>query len=287
VTTQGTDRIFLGAAVAAALVSAGWLVVAEWRLAKPLRVPTVRTESEWTPDAWQDPEVDDASFDRWEPPRAQSRGTDWTYDLFTPPEIHFDPRTRQFAVAAPGDPTGSHKQEPGLQLVAVRREPYQLQLVGYVGSEGHYLGAIQDLRTSEVMLAGAGKQLAGKGATIEGISVRATDGTPDGAFRPRTATAIVRDVRTNALTELTLGELCCTDELRAVLATREDDEETVGEYRTGEELESAERTYTIARLQIEPPAAELTSGSTSSTQRVRLNLTAETAVGRSTTGSAN
>lgn len=270
------DRIFLGVALVVASASFGWTVRQGWaqdRVHRSAHRPGVRAVAAEEPASQR---VIRPTTAKWLPPSAQSRGREWIYDLFTPPEIHFDAGTRQFAVTPPDDPTRRKNPVPGLELVAVKREPFRLQLVGYVGGEGHFRGAFENRLTTEVVLAGPGQALPDLELEITEFSVRRgmarlADGT---GSRQRIATAVVRDARTGGCTTLTAGESSYTDELRAVLATQEDDGEAIREYRAGEELESLDRTYKIARLQLEPPSAELTQITTNFSPPARFFLAA-------------
>jgi len=57
----------------------------------------------------------------WDSPAPLARGRDWIYDVFTPPEIFYSSRTRQFAVSAPSNVADDAPEAPfGLELVGVR-----------------------------------------------------------------------------------------------------------------------------------------------------------------------
>ncbi len=65
----------------------------------------------------------------WPEPVAQSAGPEWIYDVFTPPEIYID-QTGNFV------PTGWKPAPPpipfGVYLSDIAREPYRIQLEGYI-----------------------------------------------------------------------------------------------------------------------------------------------------------
>ncbi len=81
------------------------------------------------------------------------------------------PRRRFFMMRARSSspcPARTRRRSPtasGLELVAVQRTPFRLQLVGYVGGTGRYLGTFENQLTGEVFLAGirAGGIFAGAG----------------------------------------------------------------------------------------------------------------------------
>lgn len=273
---QLTDRILLGTALLAALASFGWF---GWPVAAPERTQrgsnsVAKFESAGDgPTGVADPVV---KPELWLPPIAQTRGPQWIYDLFTPPEISYDAQTGQFDVTPPSDPAREDALDapPGIELIAVRRDPFRLQLVGYVGREGRYLGTFVNLPTSEVFLAGPGRQVPALGLeitdfTVERRPVPSADGTMS---NQRVAFAVVRDTATGQSTNLKAGERTYTDELCAVLANDEDGDEITREVRPGEEFQSLDHTYKIERLLLDPPAVEFRRISSASPQLVRLGL---------------
>lgn len=84
----------------------------------------------------------------WSAPDPQSAGLDWLFDLFTPPEIFFNPETEEYTVVAePPEPPAPF----GIELVGVRSGEYRLQLTGWVtGRTGDYLIQLQNLETGMV-----------------------------------------------------------------------------------------------------------------------------------------
>jgi len=93
--------------------------------------------------AAETPDLVPQTFAPWAPPRAQSAGREWIFEVFTPPIVYFDPETGEFTVEPPLPP------EPapvfGLDLIAVERVPYRLQYVGYHGEPGRYWVELHDL----------------------------------------------------------------------------------------------------------------------------------------------
>ena len=267
------DQIFLGTALAAALGSLVWF-------GRPLRNHgrTHRSLPGEVQAAAADVPSSEAaqllSPEKWLPPVAQTRGAEWFYDVFTPPEIYYDANTQQFAVSRPRDLPGT--VAPGVKLVAVERTPFRLQLVGYVGGEGRYLGTFENQLTGEVFLAGSSRPVPSLGLVISDFAVARRSVTlPGGAASNQwVATAVVHDERTGADTVLTAGERSYTDELRAFVSAEEDEDEILRELRLGEEFQREERRYLIERIQLDPPAAELSQISASGfSTRVHLSLT--------------
>ncbi len=255
------DKILLGVAATAVLVSSvgfGWrdFVLGRGRQVSGGRVRS--TAIRYVP-------VRDGSVPqepgRWTSPAAQPRGSNWIYEVFAPPEIYYDARANRFAVAAPGEAVAvDQADEPvGLELVAVKPQLFPLQLVGYVGGEGHYLGSFENRLTGEMFLAGAERQVATLNLEITDFAVqRSTDPATGSSFTNQpVAKAVVRELRSGRVTTLTSDERSYTGELLAMVAIDDDDDETVRELRQGEKLERAGQTYTLDWLQQEPPAVEI------------------------------
>lgn len=273
---QTQDQLLLYAALTAALASGAWFGWQSFGGSQIDRTPAGGENfsfAAYVPAAAKVPAVKPG---KWAPPMAQTRGAGWIYDVFTPPEILYDEQTRQFEVTPSRELTATvaPAAPAGLELVAVKREPFRLQLVGYVGGEGNYRGTFENTLTTEVFLAGPGRQLPALDLVITDFAVRRApvamaDGT---AANQWVATAVVRDERTGRLTTLTAGEPSYTDELIAVFAVEDDDDEALHELRLGQEFKSAEHTYKIERLQLDPPTVSLTRTSSAMSQPARLSL---------------
>ncbi|MEO6876053.1 MAG: hypothetical protein ABI222_14645, partial [Opitutaceae bacterium] len=160
------DRVFLGVALFVTLAS--WIWVG-WR------TPDAGSARRYSKELMKpvNYEIPSAEIDagntlipQWSPPGAQKRGPEWIYDVFTPPEINYDESTRQFAVAGPHEATRPVVESAGFELIAVNREPFRLQLIGYVGGEGHFKGAFENRSTREVFLAGPGRAIPMLGLVI-------------------------------------------------------------------------------------------------------------------------
>src|SRR5687767_7844597 len=138
-------------------------------------------------------------METWAAPVAQSRGREWIYDTFTPPEIFYNARSKQFTVKPPSSLVDEDTQEAfGLELIAVRPEPFRLQLIGYAGGEGNWRGTFQNVISGEVFLAAAGRRVPNLGLTIRALDVslqpvRIADSM---TTNQRVATAVVRDEKT-------------------------------------------------------------------------------------------
>jgi hypothetical protein len=261
------DGLLVGFALAAAVASAGWF---GWQSVSARRVPpaaAARTKAApavpYQPSGIDAPKVE---TETWAPPPAQSRGASWVYDVFTPPEIFYDPRTKQFSVTAP---TAETEAQPapapeaaapfGLELREVKRAPFRLQLVGYMGGEGNYRGTFQNALTTETFLAGAGRRIPALGLEIAGFDVRrravVIAGNPPA--NRIVAMALVRDELTGETVELNSLERTLTNTPVAVVAAA-DDPGHPRELRAGEAFKSGAATYKITKIQLAPPAADVT-----------------------------
>ena len=188
----------------------------------------------------------------WEAPRAQSAGAGWIYEVFTPPPISFDAAARTFALSLP-DGRAVHPAAFGLELLDVKPEPYRLQLVGYLGRPGDYLGAFFSPLTRETLLARSGRSFAGLGLALRSLEVRKVE-TGDDPTRPVgeiAALAVVQEEETGELVTLDSRTRKFTALPVAVLRLAAGP--SAREVREGEMIEHAGNAYRIERIQLDPP----------------------------------
>lgn len=238
------------------VVSSALFGVFTWRTRATVSIkPLVLTAAAYVPAAVDAPVV--KTID-WDAPVALARGRDWLYDLFTPPEIFYNSRTRQFAVSAPL--TGDEAAEApfGLELVSVRPEPFRLQLIGYVGGVGEARGIFENRRTGEVFLASAGHRVADLALEIKGFTVRAEPVViPESmSFSQRVATATIHDLRAKRDLTLTQRERHFTGNVFGVVALEA--ESAPREVLAGDTLKSGASSYRIERIVMEPASIEVT-----------------------------
>jgi hypothetical protein len=250
------EKLVLGAALVLILVAANWW----WRQRserEALRRTAVKAtligtayEARLFPDQEIAPPV-------WAPPAAQSRGPEWRYELFTPPDIYFDSVAPAAAEPEPGE-TAARKttgtDSRGFELLAVKREPYRLQLAGYAGTPGDYLAAFVSPRSAEIFLARPGQRFAELGLTFERFEVRKqagvnADGWPTIEFVAR---AVLRDEQTGG--EITLDDRGrrLTENPLAVLRI-DGAKSRPRELRIGDAWRGGEGVYRIERIQLDPP----------------------------------
>ncbi len=271
-----SEKILVGAALALAVGSFAWFGGPGASPGRSRRVAEAQPRPAFVPYAPAAEAPAGLASRMWHSPPAQARGTGWIYDVFTPPEIYYDARAGEFAIRPESSGTEARAlaAPAGIELVAVKRALFPLQLLGFVGGEGHVMGSFENIRTGEVFLAGACRKLPALGLAITNFTVQRrpvpiADGTTSSQWVGR---AGVRDERTGRLTLLTTGERAHTDEWVAVVALPSDGDEAWHELRLGEELQGAGQTYRVEALGSDPPLARIIATSPSSSPPRRLSL---------------
>lgn len=269
-----SEKILVGAALLVALGSAavfGSLVVR--REAGP-REPAPVAQLATSPYTATAPDAPPVKTETWASPGAQSRGRDWVYDAFTPPEIFYNSRSKQFTVRPPSSLTDEDTTEAfGVELVAVRPEPFRLQLIGYVGEERRWRGMFQNVMSGEVFLASAGHRVPNLALSIKRLDVKPQPVTVADSMttRQRVAQAIVRDEKAGRDITLTHRERLFTGTLFAFVA--ETGRSSAREVRSGDTFKIGEATYRIDRIETTPPSIEITKESPNLLQPDRRTLT--------------
>jgi hypothetical protein len=254
-----TAKPFLLTGAALLAISIGVFGTLIWRLraTAPLGRPAL-TAPAYVPVAVEVPATKNIA---WESPAPLVRGRDWLYDVFTPPEIFYQPRTRQFAVSATGANSEEALEAPfGLELVSVRPEPFRLQLIGYLGGagEGEARGIFENRISGEVFLASAGFRVADLALSIKRFVVRTESvAIPESMnFKTRVATAVVHDSRTNRDVTLTQRERHFTGNAFALVALA--GEAVPREVRVGDTLTLGTASYRIEKITLDPVALDVT-----------------------------
>lgn len=201
------------------------------------------------------PDAPAVKMETWAAPVGQTRGREWIYDAFTPPEIFYNARSRQFTVKPPAGLLEEEVQEVfGLELVSVRAEPFRLQLLGFVGEEGRWRGMFVNVASGETIVATAGQRIPKLNLTIKEFSVKPQPLGPAGSMQTpqRVATAVIRDEKANADVILSNRERVLTGTMFAYLA--EPGQTTTREVRPADVIKLGEATYKIEKIEIAPPA---------------------------------
>lgn len=252
------DKVLIGGALLLVVVSAGVFGSMAWRSVGAPSGPAPTVELAAAPYEARAVAAPPVKTETWAAPVAQTRGREWIYDTFTPPEIFYNARSKQFTVKPPSSLVDEDAQEPfGLELVAVRPEPFRLQLIGYAGGEGHWRGTFQVVATGETFLGATGQRLPKINLTIKSLDVshqpiRVGDSM---VTKQLVATAVIADEKTGRETTITNRERTFTGTLSAFVATA--GQTATREVRTGDLFKIGEATYRVEKIQLTPPSAEI------------------------------
>jgi hypothetical protein len=254
-----SEKVYFAAALLLAVGSAAGFGVLTVRHRSSPGEAVRQVELADTPYAPTAPEAPPIKTDTWMAPQAQNRGRDWVYDAFTPPEIFYNARTKQFTVRPPSSLVDEQVTEAfGVELMSVHPEPFRLQVIGYVGEAGNWRGMFQNVLSGEVFLAGAGRRVPNLALAIKSFDVRTQAvAIPESmTTQQRVATAIVRDEKAARDITLTQRERLFTGAVFAFVA--ETGQSAAREVRTGDSFKVGEATYRIDRIETTPPAIEIT-----------------------------
>lgn len=262
-----SDKILLGAALALAIASAGVFGLLAYRkTGVPAGPPPDVALASATYEA-KAPEAPPVKTETWAAPVSQSRGREWIYDAFTPPEIFYSARSKQFTVKPPSSLLDDDTQEAfGLELVAVRPEPFRLQLIGYVGGEGNWRGTFENVLSGETFLAAAGRRVPNLALSIKSldVSLQPVRNGESMVTNQRVATAVVHDDKSGRDVTLTHRERHFTGTVFAFVA--EPGQSATREVRTGDMFKIGDVTYRIEKIATTPPTIEVTKESASLSQ---------------------
>ncbi|MBI5422619.1 MAG: hypothetical protein HZA32_00940 [Opitutae bacterium] len=241
-------------ALAGALASAAW-----WWQQQPtlrrLRAERVSAALVDAPYATAALPALDAAPGAWRKPTVQSSGGGWIYELFTPPVIYYHATARAFTVTPPTYLAEKNNLPFGLELLAVKREPFRLQLVGYVGAPGDIVAAFVSQQTPETLLARAGSRFEQLGLALRSFEVRKVNLAP-GAEQPVydvAGVATLRDERTGADITLDTRGPKLTDTPLAVLRVIADTKAKPRTLHVGDTFQQDDATFRVEHIQLDPP----------------------------------
>jgi hypothetical protein len=196
----------------------------------------------------------------WPAAPGQTRGAEWIYDVFTPPEIYYSEATKEFSVTPPIPPVVVKPPEIpfGLELVEIKQDVFRLQLVGYVGNAGSYLGTFENTVTGDTFLAKASKKVPALGLTIRAFEVKrnlvpAKDSMP---IYETVATAVVVDDKTGSEVTLTNKQRLIKGSPIAILKAT--GSEKLFEQKADTSFSVGDVHYSVGAITTEPAAAEVT-----------------------------
>ena len=250
------DRIFLAAAFAGLLLASAWTGWCRWAGGAASRGERATVSG----DTYHPGEVPvgETKMSAWEIPPASHGRSEWACDLFTPPEISYDPQTRQFVIVPHRLENSVPVETFGLQLTEVGRAPFRLQLVGFMGNESNPLGLFENQETTELIVARAGSRVHALEVAILTFEIKYEQRqSPERmSFREKIAMARVRDERTGEEVALTDRERGYAGPLIVTLVTDASPADR-HELRAGERLELDDVSYELEKAELVPPHAEL------------------------------
>lgn len=256
------DKLLVTLGAALLVVSGGWMWSRQADIAR-LRHQPVVAEPAGAAYALSRLELPETKPAVWPKPAAQSPGSGWLYEVFTPPVIYYNTVARSFTVTPPlhladgGAPFG-------LELLDVKLEPYRLQLVGYFGAAGDYLAAFVSPNQPETLLARSGRRFEQLGLTLKSFDVKKVIVTHTDAWPVYdvAALAVLLDEKSGAEVVLDSRARKLTDTPLAVLRSVGDGN-TAHTWHEGDTFSDDTGTYRIERIQLDPPevvVARQTSG---------------------------
>ncbi|MFA6960351.1 MAG: hypothetical protein WC205_06355 [Opitutaceae bacterium] len=253
---KSQDKVLFGVALLLLLSSLGWALLQNSKLGALRQASNATiTPSAYVPAGIDAPTV---STKTWPVAPSQTRGAEWIYDVFTPPEIYYDANTKEFSVTLPKPPPPPPPPQPfGLSLVEVKQDAFRLQLVGYIGGEGDYLGNFENAITGETIIGRSGKNIPKLDLTIQSFVVKrntilSKDSMP---VIETEATAVVVDTKTGDKTTLSNKRRLIKGSPFAILKA-DGATETVS-HKAGEKFTVGDSAFTVVTVTAEPPSAEI------------------------------
>ena len=270
----GKDQVAVVVGLVVALASGGVFAGMAWRDGKAPSGPPPTVQLTDAPYAATVADAAVVKSETWALPSAQSKGRDWVYDAFTPPEIFYNARSKHFTVKPPLATSDDMPEEAfGLELVTVRPEPFRLQMIGYVGEGKDARGIFENVASGDVLLATAGRRVPNLSLTIKSFEIAMVEiALPQSTTtRQRVGTAVVRDEKTGRDVVLTNRERRFTGGLSAFVAPP--GQTTTREVRTGDRFKLGDATYRIDKVLLTPPSVEVSKESPALSQPDQRTLT--------------
>jgi hypothetical protein len=190
----------------------------------------------------------------WSEQQPQSSGADWRFELFTPPPIHVDAAGRVVVRSQKENPgVLSAAEPPEWNLLAIKPEPYRLQLTGYLGTASGYLAAFSAHSSREMWVVREGHRFEELGLKVLNLTIRNVSMKPNESDSPQEerAFAVVRDEWEDRDVQLDSGRVLLTDRIYAVVRLTET-ADTLLELRVGDTFTSGAFRYRVDRIQQVP-----------------------------------
>lgn len=187
--------------------------------------------------------------DLWKGPSIGPAGEERGYALFDPPS----PRRGERERPSRGIPQSGPGENPAIELLAVKREPYRLQLVGYYGVPGDYTAAFVSAGSPETLLARVGHRFESLGLVLKNFSVRksAAENTGGQSGFELTATALLWDEQKQVPVTLVDSERLLTDTPLAILRLNPLPARPTA-FRAGDSFQAGATRCRIEHIQLDP-----------------------------------
>ena len=260
--TKTQDHIYLAAGGVALLGTCIWAFMQQSAISsfqEPVNAPVSGGSYEPQPLSLSAPESK-----TWASPKAQSSGSEWLFDVFTPPKIYYNVDSGKFTVTVPiNDPVVVGPVEPpppptfGLQLVKVEQPLFRLQLIGYVGEGPGARGNFLKVTTGDLVFATSGKKFPDLNLEVVRFSAERVRTQVEGGTEiiETVAKAVVRDTITGEEIPLDVKVRRHEGPLKAVFRT-DDGREVSGS--VGEQISVGDTSFSVGDITETPPSAVVT-----------------------------
>lgn len=184
------------------------------------------------------------------PPGALENGAG--YELFTPPTLFFDPVSGEFAFRPPAAAAPSLSGSP-VELLAVERVPFRLQLVGFVGDEGGWAASFTSAETGGTILARPGHRFPELGLRLLSVEAGTVEtAAPLGRGGEFAAWAVLRDERSGQEVRLDSRRRKYTDTLRAMLLVAQGGATAIAAAAEGETILAGDARFRVEQISLDP-----------------------------------
>ena len=265
------ERAAVGIAVMALMVSVGvsWSMRAMVRRVKSIPVALRLSKAEYRP---LDTPAAIGHADSWVPPSAQSAGSEWIYEVFTPPVVFYDRQAASFSVTPAGASRGDEREFP-FRLVKIERELFRVQLSGYAGTPGTYTAIFTRPGKPGALLVREGERLKEAGLILRHFAIKKrTNGkAAGGAGFEIVAQAELQDERSGAITLLD-SQSKKYDDAPVATVHLSGPPDGLRQVREGEVIANDGGTYRISHIRSDPAEIIVTreqSGLPSESKRLR------------------
>jgi hypothetical protein len=194
----------------------------------------------------------------WRDPTPQPRGRGWIYEVFTPPALFHDRRSRALAAVPIEEAMLADPESPpfDLQLLQVRKRPFRLRLAGFAGEAKNLRGIFADA-TGKTVIGREGERLPGHRVRLEHFCLERAGSGSKGSCEP-VATATVTDEGTGEEIVLTTRGPSPAGAPLGWFASRKNPA-TKHTLKEGESAVFDGIRYRVERIEIDPPLAVVTS----------------------------